>query len=125
MEMHAKTTDASNRTYYGVNHLGYILKSIFCYTKNYTSIIINVAILVASVSTNYMNTLFHCFLQYSHGDQNKSLALTNKKCHVAAYGKAVIGMVTAVESVLGDRIESSIASIPTNILQELKKHGRR
>ena len=124
--MHANTTDASSRTYYGVNHMGYILKSIFCCTQNYTSlIIVNVAILVASVSTTNTNTFFHCFLQYSHGDQNKSLALTNKKCHVAAYGKAVIGMVTAVESVLGDRIESGIASIPTNILQELKKHGRR
>ena len=124
--MHAKTTNASNRTYYGVNYLGYIFKSIFCYTKNYTSIImVNVAILVASVSTTNTNTFYHCFLQNSHGDQNKSLALTSKKCHLAAYGKAVIGMVTAVESVLGDRIESGIASIPTNILQELKKHGRR
>ena len=43
---------------------------------------------------------------------NRSYIL-NKNVYVAAFGKAVIGMVRAVEDVLGEHIVDGVASIPT------------
>lgn len=64
-------------------------------------------------------------MQICEGRFPKEISIDGKRIYVVAYGKAVIGMVTALDSILGNRIEGGIASIPTNTIQELKEHGRR
>lgn len=64
-------------------------------------------------------------LQIGVGDQQKIIDLKGKNCHLVAFGKAVIGMVTAVESVLGNNIVSGIASISKNVQEDLAANGKR
>eukprot|EP00057_Strongylocentrotus_purpuratus_P013548 XP_011668022.1 PREDICTED: glycerate kinase [Strongylocentrotus purpuratus] len=50
--------------------------------------------------------------------------MVNKNVHIAAFGKAVAGMVRAAEDVLGDNVNDGIASVPFGIqktLGDLKK----
>ncbi|XP_067933910.1 glycerate kinase-like [Watersipora subatra] len=62
-------------------------------------------------------------LKVGKGNQQQVIDLTQKRCHVVAYGKAVVGMVAAVHSILGEKIVSGIASIPTNIQKALIANG--
>ena len=64
-------------------------------------------------------------LQVGRGVQQKTLDLYGKKCYVVAFGKAVAGMVAAVDSIIGDRIVSGVASVPTNIQREFIANGKR
>lgn len=46
--------------------------------------------------------------------------ITNKKCHVVGFGKAVLGMAVQLERCLGDRIEFGILSIPKGSQEQFK-----
>ena len=56
--------------------------------------------------------------------QNKSYTVDHN-IHVVGFGKAVIGMVKAVEDILGDHIADGVASIPVGIQEALKSAGRQ
>lgn len=45
------------------------------------------------------------------------LQLIYRNVKVVAFGKAVLGMVTAVESILGDHVMEGIASVPVDTIQ--------
>ena len=50
--------------------------------------------------------------------------MVDKNVHIAAFGKAVAGMVRAAEDVLGDNVNDGIVSVPFGIqktLGDLKK----
>lgn len=44
-----------------------------------------------------------------------------KPCHVVGFGKAVLGMATEVERVLGDQLESGVVAVPTGIFKNNEK----
>ena len=43
---------------------------------------------------------------------------------VVAFGKAVLGMVEALESLLGEHIVSGVASVPLGSLEKCSKRGK-
>lgn len=43
---------------------------------------------------------------------------------VVAFGKAVLGMVEALESLLGEHIVSGVASVPLGSLERCSKRGK-
>ena len=45
--------------------------------------------------------------------------------YIVGFGKAVIGMIGAVEDILGDHIQHGVASVPHSIQDALTKAGRR
>ena len=54
------------------------------------------------------------------GDESYTLS---KNVYVAAFGKAVVGMVRALEDLLGDHIVDGMASIRSGIIDALKANG--
>lgn len=50
--------------------------------------------------------------------QGKKLDITNKKCHVVGFGKAVLGMAVQLESSLGSFLHRGILSIPKGTRQQ-------
>lgn len=44
---------------------------------------------------------------------------------VVAFGKAVIGMITAVQELLGERIQSGIGVVPSGIRDDLLRHHKQ
>ncbi|KAM7354103.1 glycerate kinase [Cochliomyia hominivorax] len=52
--------------------------------------------------------------------QGKYVDITNKKCHVVGFGKAVLGMAVQLESSLGDYLHQGIISIPKGIRRQFE-----
>lgn len=52
--------------------------------------------------------------------QGKLVDITNKKCHVVGFGKAVLGMAVQLETSLGDYLHKGIISIPKGSRQQFK-----
>ena len=48
----------------------------------------------------------------------------SKNVYVAAFGKAVVGMIRALEDLLGDHIVDGVASVRYGIIDALKDNGR-
>ena len=53
------------------------------------------------------------------GKDNLRLKLRHN-VHIVAFGKAVVGMVKAAEDILGEHVQSGIASIPVNYMNTFK-----
>lgn len=63
--------------------------------------------------------------QIKDGRSGVEIPLANKSISVVAFGKAVIGMVTAVQEVLGDVIKTGVAVVPHGIKNDLIKHNKQ
>ena len=48
----------------------------------------------------------------------------NNNVYIAAFGKAVAGMVRAAEDVLGDNIVGGFASIPVGLTDTMRKNDK-
>ena len=48
----------------------------------------------------------------------------NRNVHIIGFGKAVLGMVRAVEEILGDHIVGGIVSVPDGIQETFRKAGK-
>ncbi|XP_055386715.1 glycerate kinase [Condylostylus longicornis] len=53
---------------------------------------------------------------------NNKIDLTNKKCHLVGFGKAVLGMAVQVERVLGKNLKTGILSIPVGVQDTFKNN---
>jgi len=63
-------------------------------------------------------------LHIGTGIDAKSYPLHSRNVHVVAFGKAVIGMVSAIEPILGSYLTTGIASIPTGMMDSLRQYSR-
>ncbi|XP_065357861.1 glycerate kinase [Calliphora vicina] len=52
--------------------------------------------------------------------QGKYVDITNKKCHVVGFGKAVLGMAVQLEKSLGEFLHQGILSVPKGIQQQFE-----
>lgn len=58
------------------------------------------------------------------GSDNRKFMLRNN-VHVVGFGKAVLGMATEAERILGDHLVGGIISVPHGIQQTLRQHGKQ
>lgn len=53
-------------------------------------------------------------------NQKQEIDLNGKQCHLVGFGKAVLGMATQIEQLLGDRLVSGIISVPLGTFERFR-----